>query len=53
MRKEDKMSRKKEVYIEDLKKSLRDIVKNSPKPPSFRRIVSLAVKGGYFKVIRR
>ena len=43
---------KKEHYVEDLKNQLNKIIKKCPKPMPFKRIVSLAEKGGYVIVIR-
>ncbi|MBI2046701.1 hypothetical protein HYT26_00860 [Candidatus Pacearchaeota archaeon] len=47
-----KKSHKKEHYVEDLKKRFDDILKECPKPPSFGRIINLAIKNNLVKITK-
>lgn len=47
-----KKSKKKEYYVEDLRKCFDDILKKCPKPLSFDKIVNLAIKNNLIKVTK-
>lgn len=47
-----KKSKKKEYYVEDLKKSLDKLLKKCLKPTSFGSIVNLAIKNKLVKVTK-